>query len=157
MADIIYFPGFRIRLHPRGDGKPKKRHRKVPMELVSAEFRRRSEMPSREEAIRDAWLIEQGYFRRRTPHYLGVPDLDKMTPGELDLVYMTFGHSSHASREVAEALVGDRRPNYTKIARYIGHYASNRRTALRLREAGNEDRAAFYSIPDDLKWERHRD
>ena len=88
-----------------------------------------------------------------------VPNLDAMSKDQL----MRFwSRMRFASRIECENIVGDRRPGYTTLVKStLTCYASNKATAMRLREQGEIARALEYEricdriydeIPTDLRW-----
>ena len=87
-----------------------------------------------------------------------VPNLDAMP---LEDVKNFFKKYLCASRKDAEALIGDRRPGYTKITAILANYACNKSIAMRLRLEGDITGASGHEqacdrdydrLPADLKW-----
>lgn len=87
-----------------------------------------------------------------------IPNFDAMTSDEL----MAFWSKYHRpTRKDAEALVGDRRPRFTRIAAALANYACNRAVAMSCREKGDLTAASIYGhacesiysgLPADVRW-----
>ena len=86
-------------------------------------------------------------------------NLDAMSRDELWAFFQK--HQGGRSREDAASLVGDKRANYTTIARDLVNYAMNKSVAMGCRERGELPSAEIYEsicesiykrLPADLKW-----
>lgn len=80
-----------------------------------------------------------------------IPNFDAMTEEDLMAFWKRY---TRPTRKDAEALIGDRRKGFTKIAATLANYACNKAVAMRCRKDGNIRSALIYEQHADLSYER---
>lgn len=87
-----------------------------------------------------------------------IPNFDGMTKDELTAFWYKY---SRAGFKLSAELIGDKRRNYTILARTCANYAMNKACAMKLRLEGNIQGAMTYEhacelcydqLPKDLQW-----